>query len=352
MTESELPVVQEQFLMADFCDDEQIVAEILGRVLETYIYEFLGPDGHLVRGLSKTGTDWACRKMALAGEAVRVKTPQMFVDPTDPEYVIATIEAQRWGVQKTEKGAVETPLDSAIGVKRQWIFREIKTCRCERRCDCARKKVRDQFFAEKAISKASRNARQSLLPKDLLAEMIAEAAKKKDQVKRLGPSTASEAAGMPKGKPAPKKPAEPKPTPEAPKEAPKAAPSASPPREHPATGHETEKPQPKPTTGDPAKRELIRKRQTLYALLKGQQLSDEGCKKALKDLTGAASSKDLTEQKLDDLIAALKGVGTGENTMVLVEGKYAIVPKASEPAAGPTAEPLEEAGAEGEEDLF
>ena len=59
---NEIAVKPDPFSLMDQLDDEAILAELEGRVVGSWVYEFM-QDGKQIRGLSKVGVDAACREM-------------------------------------------------------------------------------------------------------------------------------------------------------------------------------------------------------------------------------------------------------------------------------------------------
>lgn len=168
------------FEVFDLADEEQILAELGGRVTEKFVYELKGVKdpitGLNVTGLSYAGTNWACREYAKHGEVIRViGKPEVIVDPTDPNYIVVVITAQRFAVNSETQR--ETPLDTNFGVKRQW--RLMKKNKYENGQVVGEEIVQDPFFFEKAFSKSIRNAKQSLIPTDVVKQLIQRAIKAK-----------------------------------------------------------------------------------------------------------------------------------------------------------------------------
>lgn len=159
--------------LIELADEEQVLNEIAGRVLETYVYKFMGSDGKEVVGLSKVGVDWACREYAKRGEIIRVVDWDIVPDPVDPQnHILVVVESQRFKIDENNK---DVALDNRLGTKRQ-------PTKTKRRDGSV---VTDANFVEKAFSKASRNSRMALLPHGFVKEMITMALKA-GQVKILG----------------------------------------------------------------------------------------------------------------------------------------------------------------------
>ena len=190
-----LAVVENHHEIFDLADEDQIVAELQGRVTDKYVYELKGmrgEDGKPIVGLSYAGTNWACREYAKRGEIIRVDKNAIDyqVDPTNDQYVLITVIAQRFALNM-ETGK-EIPLDTAPGLKRQWT--KMKRGVWENSVKVRDEIVDDPFFWEKGLSKATRNAKQALIPTDIVKELIAKALEQKNN------PSARPAAAAPAGK--------------------------------------------------------------------------------------------------------------------------------------------------------
>jgi len=274
---------QDVFELADRADEQLILAELSGRVTESYVYEFPTADGK-VQGLTYLGTNWACREYAKCGEAIRiVSKPEIQQDLIDPEYIIVSVVAQRYAVNR-ETGR-ESALDSAVGVKRQWTKMEKRD----------KTIVFNKFFIEHGVSKAQRNAKQALLPTDFVKKMVIEALKLKNRPAGAAPPATRPAAAQ--------------------------APPASAPPAAPAT------PAAPPKAADP----MAALRQRFWTVIKkaGKATDEASCRKLLKELTGKEKASDLDEQTLKSVGGALSGVTTGANELqVLPDGTRQLVDKA------------------------
>lgn len=158
---SELPAIQpdpEVFQAMDRLDDDQIVAEMKGEILSTYVYEF-NEGGQTVRGLSKAGTDDAARYMALKfGETIR--EIEIKLESQDDDYAYFTAKAQR--VMIRDNGTI-VELDSAIGQKRQAKFGYSRK---------TKERYPNGFWYEQGGQKAMRNAKQKLMPAPIKQALI------------------------------------------------------------------------------------------------------------------------------------------------------------------------------------
>jgi hypothetical protein len=311
---------QELFELCDRNDEAQVLAELSGRVVDSYLYTFPGQEGKPVTGLSLSGVNWACREFAKHGEVIRmVSKPEIVLDPTDPEYVIVSVVAQRFAVN-AETGR-ELALDSAIGVKRQWIKQALR--------DGSSKP--DKFFVEKAVSKAQRNAKSALLPTDFVKKVIAQALTQQGkgvQPKQAAPKQAApkQAAPAPDPKAAPT-PAQAAPAaPPAPKEAPKAP---APPPAAPAA------PQAPPATSQaPAGLKALHQR--FWVVLKAAtQTKDEAAARAiLKRLVGKDKVSETDPEILKKLGVLLVDITRGNAGLVEVDGRMVIMGKDGNQAWG------------------
>jgi hypothetical protein len=270
----------EVFELCDREDEVQILAEMRGAVVDKYLYSFQ-QSGATVTGLSYAGVNWACREYAKHGEVIRmISKPEILLDPTDPEYVIFSVVAQRFAVN-IETGR-EVALDSAIGVKRQCVKRK--------RGDQV---VTDEFYVEKGVSKAQRNAKHALLPAEFIKKVIAACLSPKPAAKTQAPAPAPAATPAPAAAPAPAAPAAVKPTPAKPAPAP--APGGSP--------------------------SLANIRQRVWVLLKKIFGEDEGvCRAVLAELTGTRQVTDLGEDVIMKLGPALREVAEKKSSLVRSSG--------------------------------
>lgn len=157
----------ETYEILDRADEEEILAELSGRVTDKYVYTFK-QGGQEVPVLSKAGVDWACREYARQGEVIRIIDKEITPDSEDPEYIYIVITAQRFVIDK--ETLRETPLDSTLGVKRQW-----RKMRRKKYDGGGEEVVEDPFFFEKGVSKAIRNAKRNLMPTDFITQIIAKA---------------------------------------------------------------------------------------------------------------------------------------------------------------------------------
>lgn len=331
----DVEVTHEVFELIEQEDEAQILSELQGRVTEKYVYELKQKDenGKPIYGLSWAGTNWACREFAKRGEAIRTITkPEIQADPISNEHIIVSVVAQRVAVN-TETGR-ETYLDSSVGVKRQWVKRKRNIWKDGQKV--GEEVLVDDFYVEKAVSKAQRNAKQALLPVDFVKQVILQALEQKMHPKATAKPAASSA--KPAAAPAAAKPA----APAAAKAAPGAAPAA--------------KPAAKST--DP----MGALRQKFWTVLKRASgiTDDTEARKLLKELSGREKVSELSEQELKDLGNALAGVinGTNEFHQNAMSGFRMVVEKESRnvlfPIPQAVAEPAPpvEAAPDGEEPVM
>jgi hypothetical protein len=142
----------------DHLDDEAIVNELEGRLVESAVYHF-NQQGKELWGLGKTGVDWCATELAKKGYIIRDEDLNYATDPTDSNFILFTAKVGKYFV---DKGGMEAKVDAAIGTKRQGI-------KIERR-DGSR--VPDPFWFEKGSQKAIRNARMRLIPEETKAAII------------------------------------------------------------------------------------------------------------------------------------------------------------------------------------
>lgn len=160
---SENAIVEfDPFKAMDSLDDELIVAELEGRIIDKWVYHFPGNESQgEIWGLSKVGVDQAARLMAAKGEALRDEEVSYQVDPTDNRFVLFTGYASRIAISKEGH---EIKLDRASGTKRQCTFivksGEVTT-------------KPNTFWFEQGVAKCLRNARHRLLAEKVVAELIA-----------------------------------------------------------------------------------------------------------------------------------------------------------------------------------
>lgn len=148
------------FIVMDLEDENQILAEIKGEVIDKYFYSFKQGEEEIV-GLSKAGVDQSCREYADKGEVIRITSEPLERD--EAEHLNVKIKASRFKLYKDSKGIMhEQELDSNWGMVRQWKKMKIKSGAL----------VPDNFYAAKAVAKAQRNAKRGLLPYTFIQAMM------------------------------------------------------------------------------------------------------------------------------------------------------------------------------------
>jgi hypothetical protein len=156
---SVIKLVSDPFEVMDKMDDKLIIAEIEGRIVDTWVYHFKDETGREQWGLSKVGVDACCTELAKRGEVIRELEIKYEVDPTDKEYMLFIAKAGRFAVARDGK---EVLLDTAIGTKRQGLFgwRRDGT------------KYPNNFWFEQGAVKALRNARGRLIDEEIKSKVI------------------------------------------------------------------------------------------------------------------------------------------------------------------------------------
>lgn len=346
MTEAQQDDTQ-HIMDLDLADEEQIVQEMSGRASEKYIYELKqkGEDGQPVMGLSYSGTNWACRELAQQGEVIRVIKQEDVSDELDAEFIKIAVTTQRFKIDK-ETGR-ETALDSHIAGKRQ--PKNMTKNIWENGVQKGMQSVPDPFAWEKCLSKAVRNAKQALMPSDMVRKLIAkvkaESGKSKIQGKPAGKGVepqghAAPGAAKPAGAPA-------------------SAPAAAAPASASAATAPAAAPAPAPAAAAPAadskpkmsKDVMVQKLDAVSKMAFGTQ-DGAAARQMLAKLTGKASPSDLSEEELKKLGNAINAVAkkTAEvvgNDVVKTADKSVLWKGPAVAAPAPAAAPA--AAAESEE---
>lgn len=161
---SQIRLAADPFEVMDQMDDEIILKEIEGRIVDTWVYHFKDDNGREQWGLSKVGVDASCAELAKKGEVIREIDVSYQIDPTDKQYVLFVGKAARYGVARDGK---EVLLDTAIGTKRQGLigFRKDGTS------------FKNPFWFEQGAMKALRNARGRLISEEIKTKIISFAKK-------------------------------------------------------------------------------------------------------------------------------------------------------------------------------
>lgn len=149
----------------DLADDKKILAAMATRVTAGFTYKVNGK-----HGLSSAGALWAAREFAKQGEVYRVQgEPKIEVCPLDADCVNIWVKVQRFFVNPAT--GQEIALDSTFGHKR--MSRKTKRYKDDSGTDFDM--VEDPEFITKGITKAERNGKLKLMPKDAVTNMIAKA---------------------------------------------------------------------------------------------------------------------------------------------------------------------------------
>jgi len=149
----------------DLADDKKIIEAMAKRVTAGFTYKVNGK-----HGLSSAGALWAAREFAKQGEVYRVQgEPKIEICPLDPECINVWVKVQRFFVNPAT--GQEIALDSTFGHKR--MSRKTKRYKDDSGTDFDM--VEDPEFTTKAITKAERNGKLKLMPKDAVTNMIAKA---------------------------------------------------------------------------------------------------------------------------------------------------------------------------------
>ena len=161
-----LPERLDPFQMMDRLDDEAIIAELEGMIIEDLVYHF--KDGRQdIWGLAKAGVDEAVKQMAKKGEVIREASLEWEIDRERSEAFFKVL-AGRYAVNSA---GVEIRLDTAFGTKRQPMKYGTK---------------QNPHWFEQGSMKAARNAKLRLVGAELKAKILA-LAKKTKRVRDVNP---------------------------------------------------------------------------------------------------------------------------------------------------------------------
>lgn len=189
------------FAKFDQLDDQAVIKEIEGRVVDAWIYHF-PMDGKDIWGIGKEGVDQCALYLSKKGYALREENVWFEPDPKNGEYVIFFAKVS---LVLVDKAGNEARVESTIGTKRQWTLKKIKT-----KTHPYYKIVENQFWAEQGAIKALRNAKLRLIPEEIKAKVIANAKKLKKVMevepskptqKQAAPSKQRQARSVPKKEP-------------------------------------------------------------------------------------------------------------------------------------------------------
>lgn len=184
MTETSGATMQwRPFEVMERLENEDILQELRGEMIETLVYEFTGHDGRRVMGLSKAGVDWVASEMAMKGEVLRELDFQLL---PDSENVTAVVKAGRFAVSQDGR---EVLLETVFGTKRQPRRREVYVRDKDgepviEEGHPLKRTEDDPFVIEVAMMKAARNAKRRLMPESLIARVIG-MAREEGRVTRL-----------------------------------------------------------------------------------------------------------------------------------------------------------------------
>lgn len=283
----------EHYTDLDLADEEQIIQEMSGRASEKYIYELkqTGEDGQPVMGLSYAGTNWACRELAQQGEVIRVVKQEDVSDPADPEFIKIAVMTQRFKIDK-ETGR-ETALDSHISGKRQ--PRNMTKNVWENGVKKGTVSAPDPFAWEKCLSKAVRNAKQALMPADMVRKLIAKVKTEAGKPKSAGSSKLSTPQ------------ADSKPTPAAPPQGTQPPAKSAPPTQQAAPQPAASAAPPETAKPKMSKEVLIQKLDAVTKIL-FQTQDGAVARQKLAALTGKASPSELVEEQIKNIGNAINAV--------------------------------------------
>jgi len=164
-------LVTADFQQLDRLDEEQILAEMQGAVLDTYVYSFKSG------GRQVTGLSWAGVK-AVAAKMGSVQVDLLQLTPGEGGWTCVVKATAPDGSSRI--GAAEQPYEM----------------------DTKRGPQPDPFALPKCVSKAQRNAIRALLPESLITEMVRmyqaqQAPRRTQQPARKAPSKPQPANGKP-----------------------------------------------------------------------------------------------------------------------------------------------------------
>ncbi|RLC94651.1 MAG: hypothetical protein DRI39_02140 [Chloroflexi bacterium] len=172
------------FEVMERVEDEAVIQELRGEVIETLVYEFTDRDSRRVVGLSKAGVDRVASEMAMKGEVLRELDFELI---PDSDSVTAVVKAGRFAVSQDGR---EILLETVFGTKRQPRKREIYVRGKDGKPiikdgQPLRRLEDDPFVVEVAMVKAARNAKRRLMPESLITKVI-DMARKEGKVRKLG----------------------------------------------------------------------------------------------------------------------------------------------------------------------
>lgn len=318
----------------DLADDQTVIAALSKRVTAGFTYKVNGK-----YGLSSAGTLWAVREFAKQGEVYRViGDVDIKACPLDPDCINVTLKVQRFYVNPAT--GQEIALDSTIGHKR--MSRKMKKYTDEN--DPTKFEMVEDFeFTTKAITKAERNGKLKLLPKDAVTNLIAKAS---GQPPATGPSKTTQ---RPTQQPPPQKSEAPSHAPAASSAAPQGSPTppagaASPPKPPASPPAQASAPPPSAPPATPPKMSREVTIQKIDAISKMAFGVTDGAQARAKlaQLTGKASPTDLSDDDMKNLGNAINAVANkkakidGNNVVRVADGVVLWTgPKVAPPAPAP-----------------
>lgn len=146
-------------VLLESAEDKAIVARLSGQITRDWVYRFPVGNQEIV-GLSVDGVEAAARECAKHGEAIRELDVRLeYEDEKEARFVA------RAGRYVVNADGAEVLLDVAIRAKRQPKVMRLRTGGTQA----------DEFWYEKGVTKAVRNAKEALLPEAVKAEIMARA---------------------------------------------------------------------------------------------------------------------------------------------------------------------------------
>lgn len=163
------------FHALDAADEKQIIQDLKGKALKKWVYEFK-VGGKWVRDLSYAGVNAAVRDLNARG-VTRISCPpepkpeftEIVDDGGEP-----AIECMVYALDKIGDGG-----GWGLATQRRFEKTHQSNCASKRdrgRCDCTMADGPDRYAKTKALSKAQRNAKRSLVPEEFVAALVAAAA--------------------------------------------------------------------------------------------------------------------------------------------------------------------------------
>lgn len=143
---------EEVFQQFEKLDDEQIVAEITGKIYsDSAKAMYYTKDKR--ESLSKRGLDECCIALQTKGYVLREEDLSFVPCPVDKNFVVFSAKVSAFQIT----GKVELKMNTVIGTKRQELLERGK---------------KDPYWFEKGSQKALRNAKKKLIPEKIKADVI------------------------------------------------------------------------------------------------------------------------------------------------------------------------------------